>query len=67
MASRDLTATFIERRSAANVRRENQNSDGGRMKPFGEFSMKQAQIIFSVLVDSYHTSFSIFLSKINEF
>jgi len=35
MASRDLTATFIERRSAANVRRENQNSDGGRMKPFG--------------------------------
>jgi len=33
MASRDLTAAFIERRSAANLRRR---SGDGRMKPFGK-------------------------------
>ena len=38
MASRDLTAAFIERRNAANIRRRSSDNAGGsRMKPFGKF------------------------------
>jgi len=38
MASRDLTSAFIERRSAANLRRRTGENVGGgsRMKPFGK-------------------------------
>mmetsp|Transcript_5786 Transcript_5786/g.8133 ORF Transcript_5786/g.8133 Transcript_5786/m.8133 type:complete len:317 (-) Transcript_5786:247-1197(-) len=35
MASRDLTAAFVERRSAANIRRRTGDHGGSRMKPFG--------------------------------
>lgn len=36
MASRDLTTAFIERRTAANLRRRtSENGNGSRMKPFG--------------------------------
>mmetsp|Transcript_23101 Transcript_23101/g.48110 ORF Transcript_23101/g.48110 Transcript_23101/m.48110 type:complete len:112 (+) Transcript_23101:96-431(+) len=38
MASRDLTASFQERRSAANMRRR-KAGDGGRMKPFGKIRL----------------------------
>ena len=40
MASRDLTAAFIERRNAANIRRRSSDNAGGsRMKPFGEYQL----------------------------
>lgn len=39
MASRDLTAAFIERRTAANIRRRTGDGMvGSRIKPFGEKS-----------------------------
>jgi hypothetical protein len=40
MASRDLTAAFIERRTAAHLRRRGSEyavGGSGRMKPFGMF------------------------------
>jgi hypothetical protein len=42
MASRDLTAAFIERRTAAHLRRRGGEYTGGssRMKPFGEFLVR---------------------------
>eukprot|EP01083_Nonionella_stella_P090036 251530_1 len=35
MASRDLTAAFVERRSASNIRRRTGDHGGSRVKPFG--------------------------------
>ena len=39
MASRDLTAAFIERRTAANIRRRTGDvgNGGSRIKPFGMY------------------------------
>jgi len=51
MASRDLTSAFIERRSAANLRRRTGDNVGGsRMKPFGENSNTSSYYVLVVLL-----------------